>query len=181
MEEMLVPDRGRGFGKEADRIMRWNADVERRRREHHEKRCAEDPVYKRAYERQLEMMRRIQKMTGVAFAQLQDAMHEAEDSKCRQATNQTSVTEAMQKVKSHVEVMQERMALMDRMEQSRTTSSVPVGADMLSAGVLSILFADPEASRRLKEWEEEIPYAEEIRKADKEFDSELIRMSGFEW
>ena len=36
--------------------MRWNADVEQRRRAYHERRCAENPIYKRAYERQQEMM-----------------------------------------------------------------------------------------------------------------------------
>ena len=45
----------------------------------------------------------------------------------------------------------------------------------------AMLFGDEETKRRLQELEEEKPYAEEIRKADKEFDSELIRMSGFEW
>lgn len=37
--------------------MRWNEDVNRRRLEHHERRCAEDALYRRAYERQQEMRR----------------------------------------------------------------------------------------------------------------------------
>lgn len=161
--------------------MRWNADVERRRREHHERRCNEDPIYKRTYERQQEMMQRMQKMQSVAMAQLQNAMSEAENTKCQQATGQTNVGDVMQKAKSHVEIMQERLAIMDRMEQRRTESGIVISDDMLSKIPMAILLSDPDMERKLKDLAEESPYAEEIRKADEEFDSELIRLSGFEW
>lgn len=158
--------------------MRWNADVERRRMEYHERRCAEDPIYKRAYERQREMILRIQKMQSMAMAQLQNAMSEPENTKCQQASDQMTVTEEPQKVKTHEEVMRERALLFDQQGKSGAAS---IGNDLLSAGVLAILFADPETEQQLKELREEIPYAEEIRKADAEFDKEMICLSGFEW
>ena len=55
--------------------MRWNEDVERRRREYHDHRCAEDALYRRAYERQQEEWQRIQRQAGEALTQLDDAMH----------------------------------------------------------------------------------------------------------
>ena len=94
--------------------MQWNAEVERRRREHHERRCNEDPIYRRAYERLQEMMQRMQKMQSVAMAQLQNAMSEAENTKRQQVTDQTNVAEEPQKVKTHEEVMQERALLVEQ-------------------------------------------------------------------
>ena len=70
MERLRVIDSGEA--------MRWNADVERRRRAYHERRCAEDPIYKRAYDRYQEMQQRLQKMNSLAMAQLQNAMAEAD-------------------------------------------------------------------------------------------------------
>lgn len=153
--------------------MRWNADVERRRREYHERRCAEDPIYKRAYERQQEMMLRMQKMQSMAMAQLQNAMSEPENTKCQQASDQMTVTEEPQKVKTHEEVMWERALLFDQQGKSGASCA-------LSAGMLAMFF-DPNAEQRLKDLEEERPYVEEIRKADAEFDKEMICLSGFEW
>lgn len=157
--------------------MRWNADVERRRREYHERRCAEDPIYKRAYERQTEMIRRMQKMQSGAMTLLQNAMNEAENTKCQQATDQMNMCNEHQKVKSHEEIMQ---AYLERVEHSQTHGASTFNECALAAGVMAMI-CDPEASQRLKDFQEEIPYAEEIRKADKEFDSEMICMSGFEW
>lgn len=161
-------------------VMRWNADVERRRREYHERRCAEDPIYKRAYERQTEMIRRMQKMQSGAMTLLQNAMNEAENTKCQQATDQMNMCNEHQKVKSHEEIMLERMALLERVGHSLTPCDFTFNECALAAGVMAMIF-DPEASQRLKDFQEEIPYVEEIRKADKEFDSEMICMSGFEW
>lgn len=153
--------------------MRWNADVDQRRRAYHERRCAEDPIYKRAYERQQEMMLRMQKMQSMAMAQLQNAMSEPENTKCQQASDQMTVTEEPQKVKTHEEVMRERALLFD--QQGKSSASCA-----LSAGMLAMLF-DPNSEQRLKDLEEERPYVEEIRKADAEFDKEMICLSGFEW
>ena len=161
--------------------MRWNEDVERRRRSYHERRCAEDPIYRRAYERQQEMMQRMQKMQSVAMAQLTNAMADEGDTKCRQATDQTAVGGEPQRMKTHEEVMRERSAYLKRMEQHRNAGAVGIGECALASGMMAMLFGGEEMKRRLQKLEEEKPYAEEIRKADKEFDSELIRMSGFEW
>ncbi len=156
--------------------MRWNADVERRRREYHERRCAENPIYKRAYERQQEIMRRVQKINSLAMTQLMNAMDTEENTKCQQATDQMAVSEQPQSIKTHEEVMHDRALLLELREKCAREEGI------LSAGVWAMIFAtDPEAEQRLKEMEEERPYAEEIRKADHEFDSELICLSGFEW
>ena len=88
-------------GIDSGEAMRWNAGVEQRRRAYHERRCAEDPIYKRAYERQQEMMQRMQKMTGVAMAQLQNAMGKAENTKCQQATDYMAASEQPQSIKTH--------------------------------------------------------------------------------
>lgn len=160
--------------------MRWNADVERRRREYHERRCAEDPIYKRAYERRQEMMHRMQKMHDVTMAQLQNAMSEPENTKCQQASDQMTVTEEPQKVKMHEEVMRERSLLLERVEQYGKAGAAGVCECALSAGMMAMFF-DPNAEQRLKEMQEEKPYADEIRRTDARFDKELIRMSGFEW
>lgn len=178
----LVPDKGRSFGKDVERIMQWNADVERRRREYHERRCAEDPVYRRAYERRQEMMQRVQLMNSRAMAQLTDAMNGDADSKCRQATDQTNVGGDEQRVKTHEEAMRERAVLRHSVDQNMKDGYRRIGdLSLFDAGLLALLFADKETEQRLKDLVEETPYVEEIRKADREFDSEIIRMGGFEW
>ena len=162
--------------------MRWNADVERRRREHHQRRCAEDPIYQRAYERQQEMMQRMQKMQRAAMAQLQNAMAVAENTKCQQATDQTARAERPQRVKTHEEAMLERSLLLERAGQYGKAAAAGAGDCALAAGIMAMMLADGDKLKQhLKELEEEKPYAEEIRRADEEFDKEMIRMSGFEW
>lgn len=158
--------------------MLWNADVERRRREYHEKRCEEDPIYRRAYERQQEMMQRIQKMTGVAMAQLANAMADDKDIRPTGEPGRIIVPKQMQKP------LEKTMRYYDnlrKMDQDIKASVAGFGGDLLSAGVLAMIFADPEVEKRLKELLAEKPYAEEIRKADAEFDREIIRLNGFEW
>jgi hypothetical protein len=155
--------------------MRWNADVEHRRREYHERRCAEDPIYKRAYERRQEMLARIQKMNSMAMAQISNAIYGLENTKLRAA-----VENMAQCVKSHDEIMRERKNLLTRMKQEKE-SGIANGLTIASISVWPTLFCLPETEWRLKEMEEEQPYVEEIRKADNEFDSELISLSGFDW
>lgn len=178
---MCIQPKGRSFGKEAARrqdAMSWNADVEQRRREHHERRCAEDPIYKRVYERQQEMMQRVQKMNSVAMAQLAKNMADDGDVKAIPETGRIIVPEEMQR---RVEGTMQAFDLLKK-EEARIKAGIarPV-IDALPVGMLSVLFGDQEAERRMKEMEKEVPYAEEIRKTDAEFDEELIRMGGFEW
>jgi len=119
----------------------------------------------------------MQKMQSVAMAQLQNPMNEPENTKCQQASDQMAIAEGPQKVKTHEEVMRERALLFDQQGKSGVAS---IGNDLLSAGMLAMLF-DPNSEQRLKDLEEERPYVEEIRKADAEFDKEMICLSGFEW
>lgn len=155
----------------------WNEDVERRRREYHEQRCAEDAMYRRAYERLQEQRRRLNEMIGKSMVQIADAMN----ADCQQRVN--SVTEGVeqQPIKTHEEVMRDRslMGSVSRNPAEWFSNGAGFG---LGFAVATMMFADSEKmQRRMKELEEEKPYAEEIRKADEEFDREIIRLSGFEW
>ena len=162
-------------GISSGEAMRWNEDVERRRKAYHELRCSEDPIYKRAYERRQEMLARIQKMNSMAMAQISNAIYGLKNTKYR-----ADVENMAQCVKSHDEIMRERKDLLTRMKQEKD-SGIANGTIIASTSVWPTLFCLPETERRLKEMEEEQPYVEEIRKADAEFDKEIIRLSGFEW
>jgi len=168
-------DRPRGIG--SGEAMRWNEDVERRRREYHEHRCAEDALYRRAYERQQEEWRRIQRQTAEALTQLADAMH----TDCMQRVNSITEDACCQPVKTHEEVMRER-ALMDSTSRNQTEWLAHGTGFGLGFAVAAMMFADHEKmQQRMKEMEEERPYLEEINRIDAQFDNEIIRMSGFEW
>lgn len=168
-------DRPRGIG--SGEAMRWNEDVERRRREYHEHRCAEDALYRRAYNRQQEEWRRIQRQASEALTQLADAMH----TDCMQRVNSITEDVCCQPVKTHEEVMRKR-ALMDSMSRNQTEWFAHGTGFGLGFAVAAMMFADHgKMQRRMKEMEEERPYLEEINRIDAQFDNEIIRMSGFEW
>lgn len=157
--------------------MRWNEDVERRRRKYHEHRCDEDALYRRAYERQQEMRRRIQRQADEALTQLADAMH----TDCMQRANSITEDAFCQPVKTHEEVMRER-ALMDSISRNPTEWFARSTGFGLGFAVAAMMFADGEKMKRqMHEIEEERPYLEEINRIDAQFDNEIIRMSGFEW
>lgn len=157
--------------------MRWNADVERRRREHHERRCAEDALYRRAYERQQEERRRLRKLIGKSMVQIADAMN----AECQQRVNSVTENVEQQPIKTHEEVMNDRMLMDSVIKYSAEWMARSAGLG-LGFAVAAMMLADGEKlKKRMKELEEEKPYAEEIRKADEEFDTELICLSGFEW
>ena len=138
-------------------VMHWNNDVERRRMEYHEQRCAEDALYRRAYERQQEERRRIQRQASEALTLMADAVH----SDCMQRVNSITEDACCQPAKTHEEEIRD------------------FG---LGFSVAAMMFADHgKMQQRMKEMEEERPYLEEINRIDAQFDSEIIRMSGFEW
>ena len=157
--------------------MRWNEDVERRRREYHKQRCAEDALYRRAYERQQEMRRRIQRQASEALTQLADAMH----TDCMQRANSITEDACCQPVKTHEEVMREQ-ALMDSMSKNPTEWFAHNIGFGLGFAVAAMMFADGcKMKCQMQEIEEERPYLEEINRIDAQFDREIIRKSGFEW
>ena len=168
-------DRPRGIG--SGEAMRWNEDVERRRREYHEQRCAEDALYRRAYERQQEQRRRLNEMIGKNMVQLADAMH----TDCMQRANSIGEDACCHPVKTHEEVMREQ-ALMDSMSRNPTEWFAHNTGFGLGFAVAAMMFADHgKMQQRMKEMAEERPYLEEINRIDAQFDNEIIRMSGFEW
>ena len=157
--------------------MRWNEDVERRRREYHEQRCAENALYRRAYERLQEQRRRLNEMIGKNMVQLADAMN----ADCQQRANSITEDAYCQPVKTHEEVMREQ-ALMDSMSKNPTEWFAHSTGFGLGFAVAAMMFADGEKMKRqMQEMEEERPYLEEINRIDAQFDNEIIRMSGFEW
>lgn len=149
-------DRPRGIS--SGEAMRWNEDVERRRKAYHEMRCAEHPIYKRAYERLQEDRRRMQEQIGKSIAQLSDAMN----------------ADRQQRMNGTVENTEQPVR-----ENKKMPHGIAAGLGIAFAATM--LVDSEKIYQRLKELEEERPYLEEIRKADQEFDRELIRMSGFEW
>jgi hypothetical protein len=152
--------------------MRWNEDVERRRREYHEQRCSENALYRRAYERQQEERRRIQRQDGEALTLMADAM---------QRVNSITEDACCHPAKTHEEVMREQ-ALMDSMSRNPTEWFAHNTGFGLGFAVAAMMFADGEKMKRqMQEMEEERPYLEEINRIDAQFDNEIIRMSGFEW
>ena len=164
-------------GISSGEAIRWNEDVERRRREYHEQRCADNALYRRAYERQQEIRRRIQRQASEALTQLADAMH----TDCMQRVNSITEDACCQPVKTHEEVMRER-ALMDSMSRNQTEWLAHGTGFGLGFAVAAMMFADHgKMQQRMKEMEEERPYLEEINRIDAQFDNEIIRMSGFEW
>lgn len=157
--------------------MRWNDDVERRRMEYHKQRCADDALYRRAYERQQEERRRVQRQVSETLTQLADAMH----TECMQRVNSITEDSCCQPLKTHEEVMRER-ALMDSMSRNPAEWFAHNTGLGLGFAVAAMMFADGEKMQQhMKDLEEERPYLEEINRADAQFDNEIIRMSGFEW
>jgi hypothetical protein len=140
--------------------MRWNEDVERRRKEYHEQRCAENALYRRAYERLQEQRRMLQEQIGKSMVQIADAIN----SDCQQRVNSVMDNVEQQPIKTHEEVMAHF-----------------TGFGLGFAVAAMMLVDGKRMNQRIMELAEERPYLEEIHKANAEFDRELIRMNGFEW
>ena len=60
----------------SEEARRWNEDVERRRLAHHERRCAEDAMYRRAYEYQQAEEQRMWSQMHKPFADMMAAAAE---------------------------------------------------------------------------------------------------------
>lgn len=140
--------------------MRWNEDVERRRKEYHEQRSAENALYRRAYERLQEQRRLLQEQMGKSMVQLANTIN----SDCQQRVNSVMDNVDQQPIKTHEEV---------KAHFTGFGLGFAVAAMMLVDG--------KRMNQRIKEMAEERPYLEEIRRINEEFDKEIIRMSGFEW
>ena len=186
--------------------MRWNEDVNRRRLEHHERRCAEDAMYRKAYEYQQAEERRMWEQMHKPFAEIlaaeaqqrcvagktkdgHDVMvpvscvaHQVPENVEHQPVNDCMKdADRPQRIKTHEEVLQERAA-MEAYQRMSDTEKVAAGGDALAMGLIGMMFTCPDVlQRRMKELEELKPYLEEIRETDKRFRDEEIKLSGFEW
>ena len=156
--------------------MRWNEDVNRRRLEHHERRCAEDAMYREAYEyRQAEEWRMYELMNNPLAQMLAAAQEPQTVNDCMKDADKP------QRIKTHEEVLQERAA-MEAYQRMSDAEKVAAGGNALAMGFIGMMFTCPDAlQRRMKELEELKPYLDEIRETDKRFRSEEIKLSGFEW
>ena len=186
--------------------MRWNEDVNRRRLEHHERRCAEDAMYRKAYEYQQAEERRMREQMHKPFAEIltaearqrcvagktkdgHDVMvpvscptHQMPENVEHQTVNDCMKdADKPQRIKTHEEVLQERAA-MEAYQRMSDAEKVAAGGNALAMGLIGMMFTCPDAlQRRMKELEELKPYLDEIRETDKRFRNEEIKLSGFEW
>lgn len=186
--------------------MRWNEDVNRRRLEHHERRCAEDAMYRKAYEYQQAEERRMWEQMHKPFAEIlaaeaqqrcvagktkddHDVMvpiscaaHQMPENVEVQTVNDCMKdADKPQRIKTHEEVLQERAAI-EAYQRMSDAEKVAAGGNALAMGFIGMMFTCPDAlQRRMKELEELKPYLDEIRETDKRFRNEEIKLSGFEW
>ena len=186
--------------------MRWNEDVNRRRLEHHERRCAEDAMYRKAYEYQQAEERQMCEQMHKPFAEIlaaeaqqrcmagktkddHDVMvpiscaaHQMPENVEVQTVNDCMKdADKPQRAKSHEELLQERAA-MEAYQRMSDAEKVAAGGNALAMGLIGMMFTCPDAlQRRMKEMEELKPYLDEIRETDKRFRNEEIKLSGFEW
>lgn len=186
--------------------MRWNEDVNRRRLEHHERRCAEDAMYRKAYEYQQAEERRMREQMHKQFAEIlaaeaqlrcvasktkddHDVMvpmscvaHQMPENVDVQTVNDCMKdADKPQRIKTHEEVLRERAAI-EAYQRMSDAEKVAAGGNALAMGFVGMMFTCPDAlQRRMKELEELKPYLDEIRETDKRFRDEEIKLSGFEW
>lgn len=186
--------------------MRWNEEVERRRRDHHERRCSEDALYRKAYEYLQAEERWTWENMHKPFAQMMEAeaeqrrvigetkdghrvlvpigcaAHQMPKNIASQPVNDCMKdADKPQRIKTHEEVLREQAA-MDAFSCMSDAEKVADGGNALAMGLIGMMFAYPEAlQQRMKELEELKPYIDEIRETDKRFKNEEIRLSGFEW
>jgi len=186
--------------------MRWNEDVNRRRLEHHERRCAEDAMYRKAYEYQQAEERRMWEQMHKPFAEIlaaearqrcvagktnddHDVMvpiscaaHQMlENAEVQTVNDCMKDADKPQRIKTHEEVLQERAA-MEAYQRMSDAEKVAAGGNALAMGLVGMMFTCPDAlQRRMKELEELKPCLDEIRETDKRFRDEEIKLSGFEW
>jgi hypothetical protein len=186
--------------------MRWNEDVNRRRLEHHERRCAEDAMYRKAYEYQQAEERRMWEQMHKPFAEIlaaearqrcvagktkdghdvpvpiSCAAHQMPENVEHQTVNDCMKdADKPQRIKTHEEVLRER-ATMEAYQRMSDAEKVAAGGNALAMGLIGMMFTCPDAlQRRMKELEELKPYLDEIRETDKRFRDEEIKLSGFEW
>ena len=186
--------------------MRWNEDVNRRRLAHHERRCAEDAMYRKAYEYLQTEERRMWENMHKHFAQMMEAeaeqrhvigeikdghqvlvpidcaAHQMPENIASQPVNDCMKdADKPQRIKTHEEVLREQAA-MDAFSRMSDAEKVANGGNALAMGLIGMMFTCPDAlQQRMKELEELKPYLDEIRETDKRFRDEEIKLSGFEW
>ena len=156
--------------------MRWNEEVNRRRLAHHERRCAEDDMYRKAYEYMQAEERRMYELMHKPFAQMLAAAQEPQTvNDCMKDADKP------QRIKTHEEVLRERAA-MEAYQRMSDAEKVAASGNALAMGLIGMMFTCPDAlEQRMKELEELKPYLDEIRETDKRFRDEEIKLSGFEW
>lgn len=187
----------------SEEARRWNEDVERRRLAHHERRCAEDAMYRRAYEYQQAEEQRMWSQMHKPFADMmaaaaeiraqltetKDGSHVFMPAECvaqqiepNVDTQQVhDIKEEPRQVKSREEVMRDQAA-MEAYQRMTDAEKAAAGGNALAMGLIGMMFLCPDAlQRRMKELEELKPYLDEIRETDKRYRSEEIKLSGFEW
>ena len=143
-----------------DSDIAYNNAIEQERQAYHARRCAENTIYKRVYERQKSIANQVVKQ-----------LSEVNQAMCVQKMD----TERMHYVdQQHVKT---RTDMLNNPYPSRLNTE-QVLANGWSVLLLASLFVPEEQS---KQWREELAYIEEIRKVDEEFSRRCVCKSGFEW
>lgn len=157
--------------------------------EHHERRCAEDAMYRKAYEHLQEQERRMYEQYMKPFAQMMAATQGAQTvNDCMKDADKP------QRIKTHVLSPlirggykagikeKENIAAMEAYQCMSDAEKVAACGNALAMGLIGMMFTCPDAlQQRMKELEELKPYLDEIRETDKRFRNEEIKLSGFEW
>ena len=193
-------------GIDSGEAMRWNENVNRRRLAHHKQRCAEDPMYRKAYEYLQEQERKMWEQTQKPLAEMMRA--EAEQ-RCQlmgtidghqvmapvscpahqipENVESQPVNDCMedagkpQRVKTHEEVQQERAA-MEAYQSMSEIERLAAGGNVMAIAAIAMMFSDPEAMKHhIEELSAMGPYLDEIHETDKRFKNEEIKLSCWEW
>ena len=142
--------------------MRWNEDVNRRRLAHHERRCAEDDMYRKAYEYQQAEEQRMWEQMHKPLAQMLEAeaqqrvqgktkdghdvmvpvscaAHQMPESVEHQTVNDCMKdSDRPQRIKTHEEVLRERAA-MEGYQRMSDSERISAGGNAIAIGILSMM------------------------------------------
>jgi len=141
--------------------MRHNNEVEAARRAEHLRRCEESPAYKRVYERWQQMMERMGR----------------EQCKVAQAMQQSIMSQKVSNIMGNCEKQTIHIGRPEPLPPQKELDQLAASSP-LAIGFLALFFMSKE---QLEQIPEDIKAMEEMAQVNAEYDSQIIRMSGFEW
>lgn len=143
--------------------MAHNRFVEQAREAEHLRRCAESPAYKRVYERWKQTMEYINSQQLQVAKAMREAMRAQATTETTDGTNSKHVCHG---------ICPESLPTPTEWEQAAVMSTP------FSAFIYASMFMTKEKWEQIPE---NVRAMDEMRQVDEEYDSHIIRMSGFEW